>query len=85
MATFTALAKTYSIKYFYNTKVPGLGKIFVKQKFPAIQYMLTAMPTLSGVAKGGPSRARPDQSSVVPYQMMFNYLPLYTLNICTYR
>ena len=39
----------------------------------------------SGVAKGGPSRARPDQSSVVPYQVMFNYLPLYTLNIHTYR
>ena len=39
----------------------------------------------SGVDKGGPSRARPDQSSVVPYQMMLNHLPLYTLNICTYR
>ena len=36
----------------------------------------------SGVAKGGPSRARPDQSFVVPYQMMLNYLPL---NTCTYR
>ena len=39
----------------------------------------------SGVAKGGPSRARPDRSFVVPYQMMLNYLLLYTLNICTYR
>ena len=39
----------------------------------------------SGVAKGRPSRARPDQSSAVPYQMMLNYLPLYTLNIRTYR
>ena len=39
----------------------------------------------SGVAKGRPSRARPDQSSVVPYQMMLDCLPLYTLNICTYR
>ena len=34
------------------------------------------------VAKGGP---RPDQSSVVPYQMMLNCLPLYALNRCTYR
>ena len=32
------------------------------------------MVALSGVAKGGPSRARPDQSSVVPYQMMLDCL-----------
>ena len=43
------------------------------------------MPKGSGVAKGGPSRARPDQSPVVPYQMMLDCLPLYTLSICTYR
>ena len=29
MTTFTVLVKIYSIKYFCNTKVPGLGKIFV--------------------------------------------------------
>ena len=29
MATFTALAKIYSIEYFCNTKVSGLGEIFV--------------------------------------------------------
>ena len=29
MATFTALAKIYSIECFCNTKVAGLGEIFV--------------------------------------------------------
>ena len=29
MATFTALVKIYSIDYFCNTKVSGLGEIFV--------------------------------------------------------
>ena len=29
MATFTALAKIYSTEYFCNTKVSGLGEIFV--------------------------------------------------------
>ena len=37
MATFTALAKIYSIEYFCNTNVPGLGEIFVKQKVLAIR------------------------------------------------
>ena len=36
MATFTALAKVYSTEYFCNTKVAGVGKIFVQQKFSAI-------------------------------------------------
>ena len=49
------------------------------------QIQVVGMALISGVAKGGPSRARPNQSSVVPYQMMLNYLPLYTLNTCTYR
>ena len=39
MATFTVLAKIYSIEYFYYMKVPGLGKIFVQQNFSAIQYV----------------------------------------------
>ena len=30
MAIFTALAKIYSTKYFCNTKVAGLGEIFVQ-------------------------------------------------------
>ena len=29
MVTFTALAKIYSTEYFCNTKVAGLGEIFV--------------------------------------------------------
>ena len=33
-----------------------------------------ASPTVSGVAKGGPSRARPYQSSVVPYQKLIDSL-----------
>ena len=33
MATFTAWAKIYSTDYFCNTKVVGLGEIFVKRKF----------------------------------------------------
>ena len=32
MAAFTALAKIYSTEYFWNTKVPGLGEIFVQPK-----------------------------------------------------
>ena len=38
MATFTALAKIYFTKYFCNTKVSGVGEIFVKRKFSHIQY-----------------------------------------------
>ena len=30
MATFTTLVKIYSTKYFCNTKVSGVGEIFVK-------------------------------------------------------
>ena len=30
---FTAWAKIYSTKYFYNARVGGLGEIFVKQNF----------------------------------------------------
>ena len=37
MATFTTLAKIYSTEYFCNTKVAGLGKIFIKRKFSAIR------------------------------------------------
>ena len=33
IVTFTALAKNYSTKYFCNTKVAGLGEIFVKRNF----------------------------------------------------
>ena len=33
MATFTALVKIYSIKYFCNTKVSGLGKILSSENF----------------------------------------------------
>ena len=40
IATFTALAKIYSTEYFCSTKVAGLGKLFVQQKFLAIQYMI---------------------------------------------
>ena len=29
MATFTVLAKILSIKFFCNTKIPGLGEIFI--------------------------------------------------------
>ena len=32
MATFTALAKIYSTKYFHNTKVAGLGETFVSDE-----------------------------------------------------
>ena len=38
----------------------------------------------SGVAKGGPSRARPYQSSAVPNQKMLNCLPLCTQNSYLY-
>ena len=37
MATFTVLVKIYSIQYFCNTKVLGLGEIFFQRKFSAIQ------------------------------------------------
>ena len=40
MATCTALAKIYSTEYFCNTKVPGLGEIFVQQNFHLYSIML---------------------------------------------
>ena len=40
MATFTALAKIYSTEYFCNTKVAGLGEIFVQRKFCHIWVLL---------------------------------------------
>ena len=36
MATFTILVKIYSIEHFCTTKIPGLGEIFVQQKFSTI-------------------------------------------------
>ena len=44
MATFTALVK---IEYFCNTKVAGLGEIFVQRKFSAIQYMCSPVKRVS--------------------------------------
>ena len=41
MVTFTTLVKIYSTKYFCNTKVAGLGEIFVKRKFSRIRYTCT--------------------------------------------
>ena len=40
MATLSTLAKIYYPEYFCSTNVPGLGKIFVQQKFAAIGYSL---------------------------------------------
>ena len=45
MATFTALAKIYSTKYFCNTKVAGLGEIFVQQNFVVYSIMLKTNTT----------------------------------------
>ena len=36
MATFTALVKIYSGKYFCNARVAGIGEIFVQRKVLAI-------------------------------------------------
>ena len=33
IATFTALAKFFSVNFFYNTKVAGLGKILSSKNF----------------------------------------------------
>ena len=46
MATFTALAKMYSTEYFCNTKVAGLGEIFVKWKFSLIRYLKNWLASL---------------------------------------
>ena len=32
MATFIALAKNFSMSFFCNTKVAGLGEIFIQRK-----------------------------------------------------
>ena len=37
IATFTALVKIYSTKYFSNTKVAGFGEIFVQRKYSPIR------------------------------------------------
>ena len=50
MATFTILAEIYSIKYFCDTKVPGLGEIFAQQKFSVIWYISSV--------KGGATQTR---------------------------
>ena len=41
MVIFTVFGEIYSIEYFCNTKVPGLGKIFVQQKLLAIHAVLS--------------------------------------------
>ncbi len=46
MVTFTALAKVYSTEYFCNTKVAGLGEIFVQRKISAIQYLISVVQCL---------------------------------------
>ena len=38
IAPFTVLVKSYSTKYFCNTKVAGLGEISVQRKFCHIRY-----------------------------------------------
>ena len=38
MATFTAMAKIYSTEYICNTKVAGLGEIFVQRKLSHMVY-----------------------------------------------
>ena len=63
MATFTILVKIYSIEYFCNTEVPGLGEIFVQRKFLAIPdlytgrkgsgYMLDLYVHYAGADQGG--------------------------------
>ena len=40
MVTFTAVEKIYSTEYFCDTKVDGLGEIFIYQKFFVIQYLV---------------------------------------------
>ena len=44
MATFSALVKIFSTKFFGNTKVAGLGKIFIQQKFSHIQWCSGRLP-----------------------------------------
>ena len=39
MAIFTVYYEKLFVKYFCNTRVCGLGEIFVKQKFLAVLYM----------------------------------------------
>ena len=43
MATFTALANIYFTEYFCNTKVAGLGEIFVQRKFCRIRYIYISL------------------------------------------
>ena len=40
MAIFTALAKILSLKNYYSTKITGLGKHFIPEKFSAVWYSL---------------------------------------------
>ena len=48
MATFTMLAKFFSTKYFCNTKVAGLGKIFIwYSNFDLGAYILSGLITRS--------------------------------------
>ena len=54
MATFTALVKIYSTKYFCNTKVAGVDEILVQQKFSAIWYVLAKPHDLRKALKSFP-------------------------------
>jgi hypothetical protein len=38
MASFTALAKIYSTKYFYNAQVAGSGEIFLLYSIAKLMY-----------------------------------------------
>ena len=49
MATFIVLAKIYFIEYFCNTKVPGLGEIFVQWKFSTIYGMIEIKPSSAAI------------------------------------
>ena len=46
MASFTTLAKIYSIEYFCSIKVAGLGEIFVQQNFCYIRYLGSIMSSV---------------------------------------
>ena len=54
MVTFTALAKIYSTEYFCNTKVAGLGEVFVQRNFLLYDmYMYINPLPLGRVCVGG--------------------------------
>ncbi len=73
MATFTVLAKFYSIEHFCNTRVARLGEIFIQRKFSAIQYKRITPPLTPKNTLPGDTHAIHINVVISPHQSPVKY------------